>query len=92
MVRGCCADLPAHGLPTSLLDDLASQLRCDEILFEDLDSTRQQTCFAQSLPADGDTADDGLTQGHWQRYWACQQWHAPASTATSTSRSGSNTS
>ena len=50
-------DLPAQGLPVSLLSDLMSHIRCDAILFEGFDSDRQQTWFAESLPAIDDGAD-----------------------------------
>ena len=59
MVNDYRADLPAQGLPMSLLSDLASQIRCDAVLFEGFDSERQQTWFAEALPAD-DTADEAL--------------------------------
>jgi DNA-binding CsgD family transcriptional regulator len=71
------ADLPAHGLPMSLLSDLASQIRCDAILFEGLDSERQRTWFAESHPADDEAADEGLTLAHWQHYWHCQPCSHP---------------
>jgi hypothetical protein len=77
MVSDYRADLPAHGLPMSLLSDLASQIRCDAVLFEGLDSKRQGTWFAESFPADDDAPDDGLTQAHWQHYWDCRPCSHP---------------
>jgi DNA-binding CsgD family transcriptional regulator len=77
MVSDYRADLPAQGLPLSLLSDLASQIRCDAVLFEGLDSKRQGTWFAESFPADDAAADDGLTQAHWQHYWDCRPCSHP---------------
>jgi hypothetical protein len=76
MVSERRADLPAQGLPTSLLSDLASQIRCDEISFEGFDSKRQRAWFVQSLPAN-DTADEGRARAHWQHYWDCQPCSYP---------------
>lgn len=36
-------DLPAQGLPPSLLSDLMSQIRCDAVSFYGHDSGRQET-------------------------------------------------
>jgi DNA-binding CsgD family transcriptional regulator len=77
MVSDHRADLPAQGLPMSLLSDLASQIRCDAVLFEGLDSKRQGTWFAESFPADDGTPDDGLAQAHWQHYWDCRPCSHP---------------
>jgi len=71
------ADLPAQGLPMSLLSDLASQIRCDAVLFEGFASERQQTWFAEALPADDDTTDEALARAHWQHYWDCQPCSHP---------------
>jgi DNA-binding CsgD family transcriptional regulator len=71
------ADVPAQGLPMSLLSDLMSQIRCDAILFEGLDSDRQETWSAQTIPADDNAADDGLAQAHWKHYWDCQPCSYP---------------
>src|ERR1700728_1303280 len=43
------ADLPAQGLPLSLLADLKDQGRCDVISFEGFDSERQETWFLQAI-------------------------------------------
>jgi DNA-binding CsgD family transcriptional regulator len=65
------SDIPADGLPASLLSELKDQIGCDSVLFEGLDSARQRTWFAQSLPADDYAADQGLTLAHWENYWDC---------------------
>jgi hypothetical protein len=36
-------DLPAAGLPPSLLADLMGQIRCDELTFAGFDSARRET-------------------------------------------------
>jgi len=65
-------DLPAHGLPPSLLADLMDQIRCDAITFQGFDSGRQGFWFSQELPED-DGIDDNLAeaafQALWQHYW-----------------------
>jgi len=64
-------DLPAQGLPPSLLTDLMGQIRCDHVQFQGFDSGRQQDWFVQAVPdADEDQAPDpGLERAHWQHYW-----------------------
>ena len=65
-------DLPAHGLPPSLLADLVGQIRCDAVTFQGFDSARQDFWFSQGLPED-DGIDDELAeaviQALWQHYW-----------------------
>jgi DNA-binding CsgD family transcriptional regulator len=65
------ADLPAHGLPPSLLSDLREQIPCDLVQFQGFDSGRQNCWFAQAVPDDGDLTepDADLDQAHWQHYW-----------------------
>jgi DNA-binding CsgD family transcriptional regulator len=65
------ADLPAEGLPPSLLSDLADQIRCDTVGFFGLDSGQQLNLFGQEWPADSgpaDSGDDDLPV-FWQHYW-----------------------
>jgi DNA-binding CsgD family transcriptional regulator len=76
MVSDYRADLPPQGLPMSLLSELMNKIRCDAILFEGLDSERQETWFAEALPAD-DATDEGLALAHWQHYWDCQPCSYP---------------
>jgi DNA-binding CsgD family transcriptional regulator len=72
MVSDYRADLPAQGLPTSLLSELMTQIRCDAILFEGMDSAKHEVWFAQEIPADEDgPPPEGLKQAHWQHYWDC---------------------
>jgi DNA-binding CsgD family transcriptional regulator len=61
------SDLPAAGLPWSLLGDLADVVRCDGLSFSELDSDRQANGFLQGVPAeDGEEEDD---QAFWVHYW-----------------------
>jgi DNA-binding CsgD family transcriptional regulator len=68
------ADLPAQGLPLSLLSDLMGQIRCDVISFVGFDSDRREYWFGQRLPAG---EDEALAQAHWEQYWACQPCNYP---------------
>ena len=71
------ADVPAHGLPMSLLSDLTSQIRCDIISFEGFDSDREETWFLQSIPGREDPAEDPFEPAHWVHYWDCQPCSYP---------------
>jgi len=65
-------DLPAQGLPPSLLADLMDQIRCDSVVFAGLDSSRECSWFSQDLPEDDGIPDDvaeAAIQGLWQHYW-----------------------
>jgi DNA-binding CsgD family transcriptional regulator len=68
-------DLPAVGLPPSLLADLMGQIRCDELTFAGLDSARRETWFAQTIPAI--PTGDPLDQEHWSHYWDCKPGSYP---------------
>jgi DNA-binding CsgD family transcriptional regulator len=61
-------DLPAQGLPVSLLSDLMGQIRCDCVLFQGFDSGRRGYWFDQGIPDDGEP-DPGLDRAHWRHYW-----------------------
>jgi DNA-binding CsgD family transcriptional regulator len=61
-------DLPAQGLPVSLLSDLMDQIRCDCVLFEGFDSGRRGYWFNQGIPDDGEPEPD-LDHAHWRHYW-----------------------
>jgi DNA-binding CsgD family transcriptional regulator len=75
MVSDARADLPEEGgLPLSLLADLMSQIRCDAVSFEGLDSNLQTEWFWQGIP-DWDDDDEDLAQAdqvHWEHYWDCK--------------------
>jgi DNA-binding CsgD family transcriptional regulator len=71
------ADLPAQGLPWSLLGELKEQIRCDEIAFESFDSGQRMVWFTQSIPADPRSGEASLAQAHWQHYWNCQPCSYP---------------
>ena len=61
-------DLPAAGLPDSLLSDLMSVVRGDVVAFYGLDSARRAHWFGQDVPAKD--MSDGV-QGFWAHYWDC---------------------
>ena len=65
------ADLPAQGLPLSLLSDLMDQIRCDFVQFEGFDSRRQGYWFIQGVPDEGDDEEPGgdVDRAHWRHYW-----------------------
>jgi DNA-binding CsgD family transcriptional regulator len=69
-------DLPAAGLPRSLLRDLTDVVRCDAVSFFELDSSRQASGFGQYIPAeDGDEEDS--ERAFWANYWDCDPCSYP---------------
>jgi hypothetical protein len=64
-------DLPPHGLPLSLLDDLMGQIRCDQVAFAHFDPAQKANQFGQAVRPDGpeDTEDD--LRVFWDNYWDC---------------------
>jgi DNA-binding CsgD family transcriptional regulator len=77
------ADLPAEGLPPSLLADLMGQIRCDGISLERFDSGRQVSWFLQGIPGLGDDgleAYEDLNRATWPLYWGCQPCSYPERT------------
>jgi DNA-binding CsgD family transcriptional regulator len=66
-------DLPAAGLPSSLLSDLMSVVRCDVVAFFGLDSGRQAHWFGQDVP----DKDMSGALGFWVHYWACPFYSYP---------------
>ncbi len=68
------SDLPAQGLPLSLLSDLKDQIPCDFLLCHGYDTTLQQYWFTQQIPeedGDGDLANDEFRRVFWEQYWDC---------------------
>ena len=65
------ADLPdGEGLPPSLLADLMSQIRCDEISLERYDSGRQAYSLLQCIPdVEGTDAPQDLVLAYRCHYW-----------------------
>ena len=72
MITEYRADVPAQGLPMSLLSDLKSQIRCDVISFEGFDSQHEVTWFGQAVPDHIDPVAPAFEPAHWQHYWDCQ--------------------
>ena len=66
-------DVPAQGLPTSLMIDLWDQIGCDFLSFRCLDTDRQMTCFDQDFPigCDGDTAYERTFWAHYRGFVPC---------------------
>ena len=67
-------DLPADGLPPSLLADLTDQIHCDALGLDSWDSGRQRCWFSQEIPA-GDSGGvdyEGWDPVFWEHYWDCQ--------------------
>jgi DNA-binding CsgD family transcriptional regulator len=62
------SDLPAAGLPLSLLAELKDQIRCDQLAFERFDTDRRIGLFGQRIPDDGDDSEDDL-QLFFELYW-----------------------
>ena len=81
------ADLPAQGLPWSLLGELKEQIHCDEIAFESFDSGRRMVRFAQCIPTDPRSGEASLAQAHLDELRslapvldaAVAQWASPVS-------------
>jgi DNA-binding CsgD family transcriptional regulator len=65
------ADLPAEGLPPSLLVDLMGQIRCDAVTFFGMDSGRRAYRFGQDIPP-SDAAEYDADPAHWEDYWDCK--------------------
>ena len=77
MVTERRADVPAEGLPTSLLSDLMSRIPCDLASFEGFDSEHATYWFVQDVPAREDSYDEAFSLVHWQHYWDCQPCSYP---------------
>jgi DNA-binding CsgD family transcriptional regulator len=65
-------DVPAQGLPPSLLSDLMGQIRCDELTISGFDSYRQAWWLMQVTPGGGVPLDEDFDRVHWEHYWDCQ--------------------
>jgi len=62
-------DLPAQGLPPSLLSDLWGLIRSDVVSFAGQDSRRQATWFKQNFPVEADDGGDWDDPQFWGHYW-----------------------
>jgi DNA-binding CsgD family transcriptional regulator len=65
-------DLPAEGLPPSLLSEMTDLIRCDAVSFVGRDSSRQMNWFAQDIPSEDDLDDADLDAAFWSNYWDCE--------------------
>jgi DNA-binding CsgD family transcriptional regulator len=75
-------DIPAHGLPPSLLTELAGHIGCDLLALHGFDSAGQVTWFSQRVRGNEATSRDGpdddpLEILHWLHYWHCQPCSYP---------------
>jgi hypothetical protein len=70
-------DLPAVGVPPSLLADLMSQIRCDAVDFQGFDSGRQEELFAQRVPDNNEWDGKAFDRAHWEHYWDCKPCSYP---------------
>ncbi len=70
-------DVPAHGLPLSLLNELRQLIDCDVLSFEGFDAARQEVWFSQVIPDVAAVADPGLIGAHWAHYWNCEPCSYP---------------
>ena len=70
------ADLPARGLPLSLLSDLKDLIHCNAVSFEGFDSGRRETWFCGAVPNLDESAcaefEAAYGAVHWQHYWDCR--------------------
>ena len=75
------ADLPARGLPFSLLSDLKDLIRCDEVTFGGFDSVRRQSWPCGAIPVQDESeceeSQAAYSEVHWQHYWDCQPCSYP---------------
>jgi DNA-binding CsgD family transcriptional regulator len=71
------ADLPAEGLPPSLLADLMGQIRCDVLWFTGYDSGRQAFRFGQEVPAIDLPGWEDRDRATWEHYWECKPCSYP---------------
>jgi DNA-binding CsgD family transcriptional regulator len=62
------SDLPAAGLPPSLLSELKDQIPCDQLVFTSFDAGRRIELFTQDIPDDYDDSEDDLRL-FWELYW-----------------------
>jgi DNA-binding CsgD family transcriptional regulator len=70
-------DIPACGVPLSLLGDLAEHIRCDVISFEGFDSVAEVGLFVQEIPGPAESKADPGESIHWQHYWQCEPCSYP---------------
>jgi DNA-binding CsgD family transcriptional regulator len=74
------SDLPAQGLPLSLLSDLKDQVPCDALLCHGYDTPRLQYWFTQQIPeenGESDPVEEDLVRVAWEQYWECQACSYP---------------
>jgi len=74
------SDVPAQGLPLSLLSDLKDQIPCDFLLCEGYDTTLEQYWFTQRVSeedGEGNPNEADLLRAFWEQFWDCQYCSYP---------------
>jgi DNA-binding CsgD family transcriptional regulator len=68
------SDVPAEGMPLSLLRDLKELVPCDFLLCQGYDTTHQQYWFTQQIPEDDDESepDQDFLRLFWEVFWGCK--------------------
>ena len=69
IVRADRGEPSAEGVAPSLLGDLLGLVRCDHLVFEGIDSSRQRNWFNQFVPAET-RADWDYAAAFWEHYWS----------------------
>lgn len=64
-------DIPARGVPLSLLAEIAGQIRCDVISFEGFDSAGEVTWFLQAIRGHDEISYDGPDDDPFDRCTGC---------------------
>jgi DNA-binding CsgD family transcriptional regulator len=78
IVSGDRGDLPAEGLPPSLLWDLWGLIPTDFVTCLGLDSGRQEQWFGQDIPAgNGDAAGEDAPEVFWDHFWTSEPCSYP---------------
>jgi DNA-binding CsgD family transcriptional regulator len=75
-------DIPAHGLPMSLLRDIKGQIGCDILSLEGFDSRHEVTWFLQAIRGPefvtvNHVIADAFEPVHWKHYWDCEPCSYP---------------
>ena len=81
MVSEDRTDVPAKGLPPSLLGDLMQQIRCDDLVVTGFDSRRETWWLTQNAAGVEPPPDEAADRVHWEHYWDCQPCSYPDRTA-----------
>jgi DNA-binding CsgD family transcriptional regulator len=70
-------DIPAEGVPLSLLSDLVEYIRCECVSLERFDSRDGSGRVLSEFPAPEEPWERDAGPVHWQHYWTCQPCSYP---------------